>query len=73
VSERLNVGDMVVVPGAPGRGVGRLERLLPPGAPPDTAQQARIFFYDHGQLEVFPLGEVAPAPPGVWSPGEPSS
>ena len=74
MSTPLAVGDYVVVPSAPERGVGRLERLLPPGASPDAATEARIFFYDHGQLDVVALADVTAAPPGVWPPkGEASS
>lgn len=68
MSERPAVGDYVVVPSAPDRGVGRLERLLPPGASPAEATRARVFFYDHGELAVLPVGDVTRAPPGVWPP-----
>lgn len=56
----MQPGDLVVVPMKPGRGVGRLERLLDEGA------LARVFFYDDGSFGVFPLDDVEPAPPGVW-------
>lgn len=70
MSERPAVGDYVVVPSAPDRGVGRLERLLPPGASPDAVTQVRVFFYDHGELAVVPVADVTRAPPGVWPPSD---
>lgn len=66
----LAPGQLVVAPGAPALGIGRLERVLPrgdesAGAPPSLA---RVFFYRPGRFEVLERSEVAPAPAGVWPP-----
>lgn len=57
-----NAGDLVVVPGEPELGFGRLERIFRA----DEEQLARVLLYDDGRTVIRPLRAIAPCPPGVW-------
>ena len=70
-SQKPNAGDLVVIPSRPNRGVGRLERWLPPLCDADahghhSEDRGRVFFYRDGSFGVFTREEIVSAPPGVW-------
>lgn len=62
------IGSLVVVKTQPELGVGRIERLIENLDAPEEKkhhEMIRVFFYDTGTFEVFPMHVLAPVPAGA--------